>query len=95
MARYKLRLYITGLSAHSQRAQANLLAICESELHDGYDLEVIDVLEHPALAEREKILVTPTLVKWLPYPARKILGDLSDRDRVLFGLDLAPPCKEN
>lgn len=86
--RYKLRLFITGRTTHSQRALANLEAICETELRGLYELEVIDVLEHPLLAERDKILATPTLVKRLPEPVRKIIGDLSDRQKVLLGLDI-------
>lgn len=88
MTRYKLRLYITGRTPQSQRALSNLRQICEAELEDAYEIEVIDVLEHPTLAENEKILATPTLVKRLPEPVRKIIGDLSDREKVLIGLDL-------
>lgn len=87
---YMLRLYITGRTARSERAINNLREICEVDLGGGYDIEVIDVLEHPRLAEDEKILATPTLVKQLPLPVRKIIGDLSDRERVLLGLDLLP-----
>ncbi|HET9931076.1 MAG TPA: circadian clock KaiB family protein, partial [Polyangiaceae bacterium] len=65
MIQFKLRLYITGRTGQSQRALANLRAICDSALPDAYEVEVIDVLENPALAESEKILATPTLVKWL------------------------------
>jgi circadian clock protein KaiB len=88
MTKYKLRLYITGRTPQSQRAIDNLRRICETDLTGRYDIEVIDVLEHPALAENEKILATPTLVKRLPQPVRKIIGDLSDREKVLLGLDL-------
>ena len=92
--RYQLRLYITGMSTTSQRAVNNLRAICQemsgATLIDHYDIDVIDVLENPQLAEREKILATPTLVKELPEPVRKIIGDLSDREKVLIGLDLIP-----
>ena len=87
---YKLRLYVTGCTVQSQRALENLRQICETDLKDLYELEVIDVLEHPNLAEHEKIIATPTLVKQLPEPVRKILGDLSDRERVLLSLDLVP-----
>ena len=83
-----LRLYVTGRTSHSQTAMKNLEALCEAELKGQYEIEVIDVLEHPELAEDEKILATPTLVKSLPIPIRKIIGDLSDRERVLLGLDL-------
>jgi circadian clock protein KaiB len=87
---YRLRLYITGRTSHSLRAIENLKAICELELAGVYEVEVIDVLENPRLAENEKILATPTLVKRLPEPVRKIIGDLSDREKVLLGLDIYP-----
>lgn len=90
MNQFVLRLYVTGSTPSSQRAIANLRRICESEVLERYEIEVIDVLEHPKLAEDEKIMATPTLVRRLPEPVRKIIGDLSDRDRVLFGLDLVP-----
>ena len=69
---------------------ANLRRICEAELGAEYDLEVIDVLEHPQVAEDQRILATPTLVKQLPLPLRRVIGDLSDREKVLFGLELLP-----
>jgi circadian clock protein KaiB len=90
MIKFKLRLYITGRTPQSQRAIDNLRGICEADLEGIYEIEVIDVLEHAALAENDKILATPTLVKRLPEPVRKIIGDLSDRERVLLGLDLEP-----
>lgn len=83
-----LRLYITGATAPSQRAIENLEEICESDLRASYEVEVIDVLEHPHLAEEEKILATPTLVKRSPAPIRKVVGDLSDRAKVLDALEL-------
>jgi circadian clock protein KaiB len=64
--------------------------LCDTDLQGAYEVEVIDVLEHPTLAEKEKILATPTLVKRLPEPVRKIIGDLSDRAKVLLGLDVEP-----
>lgn len=85
---YKLRLFVTGRTAQSQRAINNLRDICEKEIQGAYEVEVIDVLEHPAMAERDKILATPTLVKRLPEPIRKIIGDLSDREKVLLGLNV-------
>lgn len=88
MTKFKLRLYITGATPQSQRAIDNLKNICDAELPGFYEIEVIDVLEHPGLAENEKILATPTLVKRLPEPVRKIIGDLSDRDKVLLGLNI-------
>ena len=87
---YRLRLFITGYTTHSRRAIDNLREICERELRDMYEIEVIDVLEHPQMAESEKIMATPTLVKRLPEPVRKIIGDLSDREKVLLGLDFFP-----
>ncbi len=85
---YKLRLYVTGHSPRTERAVANLKQICQDELDGQYELTIIDVLERPQLAEEEKILATPTLIKELPPPIRRIIGDLSDRDKVLLGLDL-------
>lgn len=88
MTKFKLRLYVTGRTPQSQRAIDNLRSICEADLEGLYEIEVIDILENPVLAENEKILATPTLVKRLPEPVRKIIGDLSDREKVLLGLDL-------
>ena len=83
-----LRLYVTGRTGHSLTAIKNLERICKQDLGDRFQLEVVDVLEHPQLAEDEKILATPTLIRKLPPPLRKIIGDLSDREKVLLGLDL-------
>ncbi len=85
-----LKLYITGQTPRSSRAIANLRRICEEELDGQYELSIIDVLERPRLAEDERILATPTLVKELPPPIRHIIGDLSDTEQVLLGLDLRP-----
>jgi circadian clock protein KaiB len=85
---YRLRLYITGRTTNSARAIENLRKICELELRNQFEVEVIDVLENPEMAEAEKILATPTLVRRLPEPVRKIIGDLSDRERVLLGLNI-------
>ena len=86
---YVLSLYITGHTARSDQAIASLRRICNEQLLDRYRLVVIDVLERPQLAEDEKILATPTLIRVLPPPMRRIIGDLSDIDKVLIGLDLA------
>lgn len=86
--KYCLRLYVTGRTPNSQRAIGNLKEICDTELAGEFDIEVIDVLENPHLAEDDKIMATPTLVKELPEPVRKIIGDLSDHEKVLLGLDL-------
>lgn len=86
----KLRLYITPRTTNSQRAISNLEALCQEDLPVRLEVEVIDVTEQPGMAERDKILATPTLVRRAPGPVRKIIGDLSDRDRVLLSLDLQP-----
>ncbi len=88
--KYMIKLYVTGQTARSQRAIANLRRICEEELSGRYELVVIDILERPQLAEDEKILATPTVVKELPHPIRRIIGDLSDSERGCLGLDLRP-----
>ena len=89
-AAYVLKLYVTGSSPRTSIAIANLRRICEHELQGRYELQIIDVLEHPQLAEDEKILATPTLIKHLPPPLRRVIGDLSDREKVLLGLELQP-----
>jgi circadian clock protein KaiB len=86
--KYLLKLYVTGRTERSERAIANLRRICDEQLAGAYEVRVIDVLENPQLAEDERILATPTLVKELPPPIRRLLGDLSDTDRVLLGLDI-------
>jgi len=88
MGKYALKLYVTGHTPRSQQAIDNLRGILEAEFADRYELEIIDVLDKPQLAEDEKILATPTLIKELPPPLRRVIGDLSDRDQVLLGLDL-------
>ena len=87
---YRLRLFVSGTTPRSARAIQNIRALCEEKLHGRYDLEVIDIYQHPKLAQPEQIVVTPTLVKKLPLPFRKIIGDLSDKERVLVGLDIVP-----
>jgi circadian clock protein KaiB len=87
-AKVVLKLYVTGETANSLRAIKNLKELLENELKDLYELRVIDVLKNPKLAEEDKILATPTLTKVLPLPLRKIIGDLSDKEKVLLGLDL-------
>lgn len=85
---YILKLYVAGNTPNSVRALKTLNQILEQEFQGVYALKVIDVLKNPQLAEEDKILATPTLSKILPPPVRKIIGDLSDRERVLIGLDL-------
>jgi circadian clock protein KaiB len=86
--RYILRLYITGMTPRSLRALKNLQTICDEHLKGRYDLEVIDIYQQPVLAKGEQIVAAPTLIKKLPLPMRRIIGDMSDHDRVLLGLDL-------
>ncbi|MFL2517079.1 MAG: circadian clock protein KaiB [Parasynechococcus sp.] len=85
---YILKLYVAGNTPNSMRALKTLRNILETEFRGVYALKVIDVLKNPQLAEDDKILATPTLAKILPPPVRRIIGDLSDRERVLIGLDL-------
>lgn len=87
---YKLRLFVTGSTPRSTRAIDNLRRICAENLEGRYELEVIDVYERPESTRELQIVATPTLVKVLPEPLRKIIGDLSDELKVLAGLDLAP-----
>ena len=93
--KYILKLYVTGKTANSQKAIDNLKSILsEPSLEGKYELEIIDILEHPQLAEEERIIATPVLIKKVPLPLRKIIGDLSDKEKVLLGLDLVALEKE-
>ncbi len=85
---YVLRLYVTGMTPRSTEAFATIKALCEERLHGRYELEVIDIYQHPQLAIDEQIIAVPTLVKKLPAPLRRLVGDLSNLERVLLGLDL-------
>ena len=86
--RYVLRLYVTGMTLRSMQAIANLRAICEMRLRGRYELQVVDIYRHPRLARDEQIVAAPTLIKKLPLPLRRIVGNLSDEESVLMGLDL-------
>jgi circadian clock protein KaiB len=88
--RWEMRLYVAGQTPRSLAAFANLKQICEEHLKGRYSIEVIDLLERPQLSGGDQILAIPTLVRKLPHPVRKIIGDLSDTERVLVGLDLRP-----
>jgi circadian clock protein KaiB len=88
--RYVLRLYITGMTPRSARAIANVRMICAEHLQRRYELEIIDIYQQPQLAQAGQIIAAPTLIKQLPLPLRRIIGDMSDKDRVLVGLDLQP-----
>ena len=87
-AHYVLRLYVTGTTPHSTRAIVNIRKICEDHLHGRYDLEVVDISQKPTLAEGEQIIAAPTLIKKLPLPLRRFIGDMSQTERILLGLDL-------
>ncbi len=88
--RWQLRLYVAGMTPKSLAAFANLRRICEEYLEGKYSIQVIDLMVNPQLAKGDQILAIPTLVRRLPEPVKKIIGDLSDTDRVLVGLDIRP-----
>jgi circadian clock protein KaiB len=94
MGKFLLKLYISGQTPRSERAIANLHRLCEEELSGEYELDIVDVLEHPERAVDEKIIATPTLVKELPPPLQCIVGDLSDKEKVLLVLSVQP-CPEH
>lgn len=89
--RYTLRLYVTGTTPQSLRAITNIKRICEEHLKGRYELQVIDLYQQPQLAKGEQIIAAPTLIKKLPLPLRRIIGDMSNEERILVGLDL---CKK-
>lgn len=86
--KYVLRLYVTGSTPNAIRAIANIKRICEENLQGRYELEVIDLYQQPALAQEEHIIAAPTLIKKLPLPLRRIIGDMSKTEKVIVGLDL-------
>jgi circadian clock protein KaiB len=88
--KYVLRLYVTGMTPKSTRAIANVQKLCEKFLNGCYELEVIDMYQQPKLAAGEQIIAAPTLIKKLPLPLRRIIGDMSDTERFLVGIDLKP-----
>jgi circadian clock protein KaiB len=88
--RYQLRLYITGTSARSSQAIANIRSLCDEYLNGRYALEVVDIYQQPGEAANQQIIAAPTLVKELPNPPKRIIGNLSDRDKVIVGLNLKP-----
>lgn len=87
-AHYVLRLYVTGTTQNAERAIVNIRRICEEYLQGRYDLEIVDISQHPMLAEGEQIIAAPTLIKKLPLPLRRFIGDMSQTERILLGLDL-------
>lgn len=88
MKEYLLKLFVTGRTIRSERAVANLRRLCDRELADRYELMVIDILERPHLAEEARIMATPTLIRVMPQPVRRVVGDLSDETQVRAGLDM-------
>jgi circadian clock protein KaiB len=90
---YVLRLYIAGSTPRSTRAVMNIKEICETSLNSRYDLKVIDIYQQPKLTKGQQIIAAPTLVKELPPPLRKFIGDMSNTDKILIGLDLKPKAK--
>ena len=87
---YNLRLYVAGQTPKSMAAIANLNKLCEKHLAGRYSIEVIDLMADPALAQRDQIIAIPTLIRQLPEPLKRIIGDLSNSDKVLVGLDIQP-----
>ena len=88
--KYLLRLYVTGATPRSTRAILNIKSICEEHLRGRYDLEVIDIYQQPVLAKGEQIVAAPTLIRYLPAPLRRFIGDMSKTEKILVGLDLRP-----
>jgi circadian clock protein KaiB len=88
LRRYILRLYITGQTPRSQQSVENLRALCDKHLPGQFDLEVIDIYQQPAMAAAGQIIAAPTLIKSMPLPLRRLVGDFSDQERVILGLDL-------
>lgn len=92
--KYTLRLFVAGMTSKSQRAIEAVRKLCETELKGRYELEVVDIYQRPELIKEEQVLAAPTLIKKLPLPLRRIIGDMSNTDRVLVALDLRPRHEE-
>jgi circadian clock protein KaiB len=92
--KYVLRLFVTGMTPKSINAIENIRKISEENLHGRYELEVIDIYQQPEYAKKEEIIAAPTLIKKLPLPLRKFIGDMSNKDKILVGLDLVPKEKK-
>jgi circadian clock protein KaiB len=88
--KYVLRLYVAAINVRSSAAIRTVTSLCEEHLKDHYELEIIDIYKQPTLAKGEQIIAAPTLIKQLPEPLRRIIGDMADKDRILVGLDLRP-----
>ena len=89
-AKHVLRLYVTGMTPKSTQAIANVQKLCEKHLAGRYELEVIDIYQHPTLIKEQQIIASPTLIKKLPVPLRRLIGTMSDTERFLVGIDLKP-----
>lgn len=87
---YVLRLYVAGINRRSEAAIRNVKALCEEHLQGRYELEVVDIYQQPTLAKGEQIIAAPTLIKALPDPLRRFIGDMANKERMLVGLDLKP-----
>jgi circadian clock protein KaiB len=94
-SRYKLRLYVAGLTSRSTASIQSVKQICEDFLKDRYDLEVVDIYREPKLTKSEQIIAAPTLIKKLPLPLRRLIGDMRDKNKVLVGLDLKKKEEQN
>jgi circadian clock protein KaiB len=92
--KYVLRLYVTGMTPRSINAIENIRKICEENLQGRYELEIIDIYQQPEYAKKEEIIAAPTLIKKLPLPLRKFIGDMSNKDKILIGLNLVPKTKK-
>ena len=88
--KYVLRLYVAGISSQSKKAIENVTRLCEENLKDRYELQIIDIYQQPTLAKGEQIIAAPTLIKKLPLPLRKFIGNMTNEDKILVGLDLQP-----
>ena len=92
--KYVLRLYVTGMTPKSIKAIENIRKICEENLSGRYELDIIDIYQQPEYAKKEEIIAAPTLIKQLPLPLRKFIGDMSNKDKILVGLNLVPKEKK-
>ncbi len=93
--KYVLRLYVTGMTSRAQDAIRNIRRICDEELKGRYELEVVDVYQQPELAKKEQVIAAPTLIRELPLPLRKLVGDMSDKQKVIVGLEIMPEKKDS
>ncbi|MCL5095972.1 MAG: circadian clock KaiB family protein [Candidatus Omnitrophica bacterium] len=89
-SKYLLKLYVAGVTPHSAEAIRNVSTVCEKHLHNRYELEIIDIYQQPTLARGEQIIAAPTLIRKLPLPLRRLIGNLASENTVLVGLDLLP-----